>query len=91
LYVAPAVGGVGYHEAGSLGVSAGLDGVVWPSARAVSSVAFISPRSGEYCRPEGAAVSTDVGCAQAIVRPGEDCRRLKQCLMTPGTHGIFQC
>jgi hypothetical protein len=29
--------------------------------------------------------------AQAIVRPGEDCRRLKQCLTTPGTHGIFQC
>jgi predicted CoA-binding protein len=32
-----------------------------------------------------------VRCAQAIVRPGEDCRRLKQCLMTPGTHVIFQC
>jgi hypothetical protein len=29
--------------------------------------------------------------AQAIVRPGEECRRLKQCLMTPGTHVIFQC
>ena len=42
-------------------------------------------------RPEGAAASTDAGCAQAIVRPGEDCRRLKQCLMTLGIHGIFQC
>ena len=31
------------------------------------------------------------GCAQAIVRPGEEGRRLKQCLVTPGTHGIFQC
>ena len=29
--------------------------------------------------------------ARAIVRPGEECRRLKQCLMTPGTHVIFQC
>jgi Repeat of unknown function (DUF5907) len=44
-----------------------------------------------YRRPEVAAVSTDAGCAQAIVRPGEDCRRLKQCLMTLGIHGIFQC
>jgi uncharacterized protein len=32
-----------------------------------------------------------VRCAQAIVRRGEDCRRLRQCLMTPGTHVIFQC
>jgi hypothetical protein len=44
-----------------------------------------------YRRPEGAAASTDAGCAPTIVRPGEDCRRLKQCLTTPGTHGIFQC
>ena len=46
---------------------------------------------GCYRRPEGAAASTDADCAQAIVRPAEDCRRLKQCLMTPGTHGIFHC
>jgi hypothetical protein len=38
---------MGYHEAGSLGVSAGLDEVVWPSARAVSLVAFVSARSGD--------------------------------------------
>jgi hypothetical protein len=42
-------------------------------------------------RPEGAAASTDAGRAQAIVRPGDDWRRLKQCLTTPGTHVIFQC
>jgi hypothetical protein len=44
-----------------------------------------------YRRSEGAAASTDADCAPTIVRPGDDCRRLKQCLMTPGTHGIFQC
>ena len=38
---------MGYHEAGSPGVSAGLDGVAWPSARAVSLVAFVGPRSGD--------------------------------------------
>ena len=42
-------------------------------------------------RRAGAAASTDAGRAQAIVRPGDDCRRLKQCLTTPGTHVIFQC
>ena len=47
LYAAPAVGGMGYHEAGSPGVSAGLDGVAWPSAGAVSSVVFVSQRSGD--------------------------------------------
>jgi hypothetical protein len=36
-------------------------------------------RDGCYRRPEDAAASTDADCAQAIVRPGEDCRRLKQC------------
>ena len=57
------------------------------------SAVFVSPRSGTgaIADQRGAAASTDAGCAQAIVRPGEDCRRLKQCLMTPGTHGIFQC
>ena len=44
-----------------------------------------------YRRPEGAAASTDAGRAQAIVRPGDDCRRVEQCLTTPGTRGIFQC
>jgi hypothetical protein len=29
------------------GVSARLDGIVWPSARAVSSVAFVGPRSAD--------------------------------------------
>jgi hypothetical protein len=47
LYAAPAVGRMGYHEASPPGVSAGLDGVAWPSARAVSSVAFVSTRSGD--------------------------------------------
>ena len=47
LYAAPAVGGMGYHENGFPGVSAGLDGVAWPSAGAVSSVAFVSQRSGD--------------------------------------------
>jgi hypothetical protein len=89
-YAARAVGGM---EAGSPAVSTGLDRVVWPSARAVSVGGVRQPtvRDGRYRWPEGAAASTDADCAQAIVRPGEDCRRLKQCLMTPGTHGIFQC
>jgi hypothetical protein len=29
--------------------------------------------------------------ASASMSLCRDCRRLKQCLMTPGTHGIFQC
>ena len=44
---APAVGGMGHHEAGSPGVSVALGGVVWRLVRAVSSVVFVSPRSGE--------------------------------------------
>jgi hypothetical protein len=74
------------------GSQKGLDGVgTFP--RAVSLVAFVGPRSGDgaAARTEDAAASTDAGCAQAVVRPGEDCSRLEQCLMTPGTHGIFQC
>jgi hypothetical protein len=51
LHAAPAVGGMGYHEAGSPGVSAGLNRVVWPSARAVSSAVFVSPRSGRVLSP----------------------------------------
>jgi hypothetical protein len=38
-----------------------------------------------------AVASAHARCAQTIVRPGQDCRRLKWCLMTPGIHGIFQC
>ena len=88
-YAARAVGGT---EAGSPAVSTSLDRVVWPSARClVGGVRQPTVRDGCYRRQEGAAASTDADCAQAIVRPGEDCRRLKQCLMTPGTHGIFQC
>ena len=66
----------------------GLDGVdTFP--RAVSLVAFVGPRSGD-----GAAAGQRMPLLQrmrAAVRPGEDCRRLKQCLTTPGTHVIFQC
>jgi hypothetical protein len=42
-YATRAVGGM---EAGSPAVSTGLDRVVWPSARAVRSAVFVSPRSG---------------------------------------------
>ena len=31
------------------------------------------------------------GLRASYCSAGEDCRRLKQCLMTPGIHGIFQC
>src|SRR5688572_2602779 len=54
--------------------------------RRVGGVRRPTVRGRCYRRPEGAATSTDAGCAQAIVRPGDDCRRLKQCLTTPGTH-----
>jgi hypothetical protein len=51
LYAAPAVGGMGYLAAGFPGVSAGLDGVAWPSERAVSSVAFVSHGPGTVLPP----------------------------------------
>jgi hypothetical protein len=92
LYAAPSVGGMGYHEASSRAsqpVWMGSPGRRRALSRRWRSSATVRGRG--YRRPECAAASTDAGCAQAIVRPGEDCRRLKQCLMTPGTHGIFQC
>jgi hypothetical protein len=38
--------GIGYRVRFP-GVSARLDGIVWPPAHAVSSVAFVGPRSGD--------------------------------------------
>jgi hypothetical protein len=46
-YAAPAVGGMGYHEAGSPGVAAGIGWCGLAFARAVSSVAYVRPRSGD--------------------------------------------
>ena len=80
-----------YHEASSRASQP-----VWMGSpgrqRNVSLVAFVNTRSGDGAKAARMCrCVNDAGCAQAIVRPGEDCRRLKQCLMTPGTHGIFQC
>jgi hypothetical protein len=89
---ASAVGGMGYHEL--ILRASQLIWMVWVGLQpALSSVAYVSARFRRRCgrRTESAAAATDAGGAPALVRPGEDCRRLKQCLMTPGTHVIFQC
>jgi len=59
-YAALAAGGMGYHEAGSPGVSAGLD--EWADLRrAVSSVAYVSP-----CSSDGAAAGQRVPLCQRM-------------------------
>jgi|tagenome__1003787_1003787.scaffolds.fasta_scaffold20674502_2 hypothetical protein len=83
----------GYHEAGSS--ASQLVWMLWVGLQRQHCrqwrMSGHGSADGAAGGQGGAAASTDAGCAQAIVRPGEDCRRSKQCSMTPGTHGIFQC
>jgi hypothetical protein len=62
------------------------------STRAVSSVAFVSPRSGDGAiAGQRVQLRQRMRAALRLLFGGENCRRLKRCLMTPGIHGIFQC
>jgi hypothetical protein len=74
------------------GISARLDGIIWPSARAVSSVAFVAPRSGN-----GAIAGQRVpprqqmrAALQLLFGPAKR-QEVKHCLTTPGAYGIFEC